>query len=891
MTPEEQQFLNKLHDKIVNAVEAGFSSALSVQGRQSRQAPGGFGANQTQMSKAANSLSNLDTAATKVTKTFYQLQKTLVAVNANFRNLSRAVPSGKISSLTPPPAPPPPSPPISPSLPAVSTGPNIDQLRREQDRVLHRLGLSEWTFLGRATQKLGMKFGLLASASTTLYNALANIGGPIAEDFFKLSARGMDASAQLLSLSKNAAMAGMSLQEYLSLMDDAAQVIVRSNSFDEFNNRLETSSKSLRALGVFGATARQLSSQMMISATSLGLPQAQFEGVMDQQVTLFKQLRASTLMLPEAFGDLLKTVSANENVQQELQGLAPKERAARYMQLVQLAALGSKMGLAAEQAKELANTMLAQRKASVEERFKAAGTVRMAAGMAGLGAQEAEELARFAQIKNVSALSAEQQQRYVQLAGRMEQGLQAMMNTGQIGSEYIAEQFQGMFPPQLRQMMETTAKAVSVTESGDVKNTKQFGVEVGKFGQAVGSFLESVSGLQKSRFWEIMTGAATTFMAGVALYKLHTISKSLRGATGDTSTPFRTALDSAHDKSKNLMFSGSGKLAKFGNFLLTGGPIASGIDLISSFAEKAPKIGGVLGGIGKITKLLFSGTGIFSFFFDAIGEAFTGNVAAAFGSSDWVGRIGNIVWAGVTGLLGGFFDLLDVAWTSIFDSSLRNYFDRLTTWIREKFNWVMQFFTWGDVDEWFRKGEQNASKLGEELKKDSKSTVSSIGERIQAENSTKSAVLDANKATTETNKQLAESLKATASAAVGASTLAANAKMTAAMAVATTTTTDSVIASPAQAPAPTPINANVATQAATSDKSSEGTPDDMMAILRNSLKVQRQMAEYLQKIEQKEPASSVVVNNVDSKTAAAQFTNNVALANVMLAQGGYATGA
>lgn len=346
----------------------------------------------------------------------------------------------------------------------------------------------------------------------------------VTADYLSLIERGYRVSnpADLLVFYRNAARAGMSLEEFTKLIDENRASVARTASFDEYSRQLEVTAKQLRNLGIFGADARQLAATMRTAATELGVPQERLNSVISGQISVFNELRKSTGMTADGFRQLIADLTANENVQENLIGLSKSEREARLQQLTQIATMGHTLGMTEQAAKRLADALLAQRRATARERFQAAGRARQVAAMLGIGAAEAEEFARLSGKKN---LTAEEADRYRQLAARVEGGLQAMQNTGDMTAEFIADQFMEAMGPAQRAVMQASAVGQLQIDSGKVIQ-KDFANSVGEFGKAVGVLVESMAGLQKSPLVDLIgdavkiAGAAASLALALKVFKV-----------------------------------------------------------------------------------------------------------------------------------------------------------------------------------------------------------------------------------------------------------------------------------------------------------------------------------------------------------------------------------
>lgn len=358
--------------------------------------------------------------------------------------------------------------------------------------------------LGVSLKGTGEDAEWLRGQFRALGSQLINAAIEVTKDSFALQARGISTSDSLFSLYGNAIRAGMSLEEYTALLQDNAAAVARFGDLQQFNDSLKTSTKSLAALGVFGPTANQLAASMRTNAVQLGVPISQVDDVAQAQIKTFAELRKSTLMTADGFKDLVQSIANNQNVQEELMGVVPLERAARQQQLIEIGALGHKMGLTSQASEQLKDALLAQRKATAEQRFKAAGYIRQAGAIAGMSAQESETLSRLARKKNVSQMSEEELKTFVALSGKMEQGIQAMMNSGNVQSEFIAEKLdENLQSTNYGALQKAAAAAVQQQQSGPTSNT-EIGKQTTPFMQSIGNVLTTLSGFMKNPMADAM---------------------------------------------------------------------------------------------------------------------------------------------------------------------------------------------------------------------------------------------------------------------------------------------------------------------------------------------------------------------------------------------------
>lgn len=414
------------------------------------------------------------------------------------------IPAQSAATPTPPPVP-------QPAAANLGITPNVlAKLGKGFSGITAAGGILRGSFLGLSPSAVGV-----GTALWGLYDLLRGPGLQVFNDIFRLQARGISAQENLVDFYIQAAKAGMSLEEYTRLLDENRAVVARFGSFKEFNRQLDAAAPALGGLGVFGESARQLGATMATSSTLLGIPQAQLGSVMEQQVKVFGELRKSVALTADGFKELISDLTANENVQANLLGMAPAQRAARLQELLQVRALGEQLGLTREQSARLADAMLAQRRATASERFKAMGQVRQAGALIGMDANSVEELARLAVQKN---LRGEDAARLRQLAATYQAGLEEMQNSASLATQNIAEQLQANAPAFLSRIAEESGKAQLTVDSGPVLN-RDFGTATGQFGQAVGHFAAAVSGFTRSPLYEALKDIGTIF-GGLATFAL-----------------------------------------------------------------------------------------------------------------------------------------------------------------------------------------------------------------------------------------------------------------------------------------------------------------------------------------------------------------------------------
>ncbi len=388
--------------------------------------------------------------------------------------------------------------------------------------ALSRMGISV-TEAGERSEWLAGQFKNLGFQLT---DAIINV----TKDIYLLQSRGIDAGESLFSLYGHAMKAGMSLEEYTSMLGENSAAVVRATSMTAFRDSLRDTTKSLQQIGVFGPAANQLAAAMRTSSVQLGIPISQVDDVAKRQVETFKELRKTTMLTADGFKELIQTVSNNQNVQEDLLGLAPRERAARQQQLLEIGALGHRMGLTQQAAGALTQALLDQRKATAQQRFQAAGLIRQAGAMTGMGAGETEELAKLRMKKRRSP---EEEARFVELSGRLEERLQVMQNSGNIQAEFLAEKMSELLGSTPQGQVQQAAGAAKLqTDSGKPQNV-DIGKETPIALQKLGETLTTLSGFMKNPLADAMvTFGSMLVQAGIQVFWLKRINDGINRLGG-----------------------------------------------------------------------------------------------------------------------------------------------------------------------------------------------------------------------------------------------------------------------------------------------------------------------------------------------------------------------
>lgn len=429
--------------------------------------------------------------------------------------------------------------------------------------------------LGRFGSNLrdgGDKAEWLRSQFVNLGWAVADAAINVTRDLYHLQARGISAGDSLFELYGNAMKAGMSLQEYTTMMQENSAAVVRAGSFSEFGDSVDRTTRQLNRLGVFGPAAENLAAALRTSAVTVGISREQQEKAINSQVKLFEQLRKTTLMTAEAFRELQADIANNQMVQEELLGLAPQERAARLQQITQGATIGYQLGATAQASKQLQDALLAQRRATVEDRFKAAGMIRMGGAMMGMDTSRVEEYARL-MMKNPALRTEEEKKRIAELAGDYQQFLQALKSSPNPALENIADKIAQLSPAVQAELQAAAGTVKLQAEAGRAQNA-EIGKETSGFMQDIGRGLTTLSGFMKNPLADAMVIFGSILAQTVVQSSLLAIIAKNTGSTGGIFKLFGKKPGDAAGKAGK-----GGALASFGSFLAETFSSAAGIDI------------------------------------------------------------------------------------------------------------------------------------------------------------------------------------------------------------------------------------------------------------------------------------------------------------------------
>lgn len=579
----------------------------------------------------------------------------------------------------------------------------------------------------------GDKAEWLRSQFVNLGWAVADAAINVTRDLYHLQARGISAGDSLFELYGNAMKAGMSLQEYTSMLQENSAAVVRASSFAEFGDSVDRTTRQLNRLGVFGPAAEQLAASLRTNAVIVGISRDQQEAAVSSQVKLFEQLRKTTLMTADAFRELQADIASNQLVQEELLGLAPQERASRLAQITQGATVGYQLGATAQASKQLQEAILAQRRATVEERFKAAGMIRMGGAVMGMDTSRMEEYARL-MMKNAALRTEEDKKRIAELAGDYQQFLQTLKSSPNPALENIADKLAEL-SPSVQSELQTAAGAVKLQAEAGLAQNADIGKQTSGFMQDIGRGLTALSGFMKNPLADAMVIFGSILAQTVVQSSLLALIAKNTGSTGGIFKLFGKKPGGAVGKAGK-----AGMLASFGSFLAETVGSAAGIDITGRRApgeirekgigariaaqneaaavEKAAKAAKVARGDTLLTKLLtpifgnmFGMSALNSLKFTAegdlipeqtkkgivsrLGDGLKSSMGKIFGIFKTAGPFSVIFGAieeAFTGEMAaalGFGDGIGGRLLGVFVGGLNSFFTGITRLVDGGFNWVM----------------------------------------------------------------------------------------------------------------------------------------------------------------------------------------------------------
>lgn len=689
----------------------------------------------------AASVKALGESTEKLTRTFDSLNKTVLNTRANLIEMNRTIrdvrPPGGGNNPTPvpvpvpvpmppspgptpipllpnpPPAPPGPTPPVPPSPPGPpgpAPGGNLPPLVRR-----------------------------MTTAGTAVVNVLAQFKGaiePLVRDYLRISSVGINADQAMVGMAKNAALAGMSLQEYNALLVESSVAVTRAGSMEEFNNQILNTSSKLRGLGIFGEDAAKLGASLATSATTLGVPQKALASATDAQVGVFEQLRKSSLMTADSFQQLTASLSQQQEVQSNLLGLAPTERAARLADITGMKTFGLSLGGSKAASDAFGDALLKQRDQTIGKRFESAGRIRQSGAVLGMATGDAEQLAQLSRKKNLTGDDAAVALR---LGGELQSRIEQAMNSGDANRENIAEQLQASLDSSgIGTLLKSAGNLSLTTQSGPARANADFSKGASNLLLATGKMMEIFDGAGKSPIISSLLSAIGSAAFSLGLGRIFSAAFAGFNAGGFMGA-FKAIIDTIKLGGTTLL----NMIRGFGPGLMNG-------------------IKAIFGsGLGK----LIGGSGLISAALGGFMELFTGDMASALSATDdktWFGngimgftdKLLGKVMSVIGGMIRGFFtgftslgDLLISGWNatmgSLFSSlqinlsgTLTNFFDNMwtsmTIMFKESKLKVAKFFGMTDTAKELEADIAKAKETKDILMKDGSATLTTVGDKGKA---------------------------------------------------------------------------------------------------------------------------------------------------------------
>ena len=421
--------------------------------------------------------------------------------------------------------------------------------------------------------------------------------------------------SNFLTLSKNAVFAGMSLKDYAQMMDKNEGLVSRSSSFAAFDKQLDVGRDGLKKFGIFGAEATNLSAAMAGSAQTLGVPVEDLTNSMNGQMKVFEELRRTTGLTADQFAEMNRNLQNNDDVQRELIGLEPNERAARLSELTRTSAMGKALGLTEQNANKLTAAMLAQRKSTVKERFEGSGRLRQSMSLVGM---DPSDIAEAAALAGKRMKTPEEDARYNELLGKYNSRAEEIKQNGGPGMANAVESSEALLTPQVKASMDAAVAVQAAKDSGKQANP-DMNKTLGPFQQALGNLGGILEGIGKSSVAQLAIGVASLAASALAIFtqnvgtaaQVANTTAQVANTTALLTLPQRIALAIAG------MSSGPG--GKVGSAILAGSDLSNastslGADgsggIASEGAKKAGRFGRVGAALGKAGSFLGSAKGM-----------------------------------------------------------------------------------------------------------------------------------------------------------------------------------------------------------------------------------------------------------------------------------------
>jgi len=537
----------------------------------------------------------------------------------------------------------------------------------------------ESTVPGGIISRVSTAFGKLGVTTAGVTTALSMLGTALIHstaDYFKLSAVGMGSVDNLSKLYVSAAKAGMSFDEYSSLLYSARSVLVKAGSLDNFDKIISGQDAVLANFGVFGIESRQLQASLANSAATLGISINDISTSNNAMAKTFGELHKTVNLTTQEFSDLVKHVADNRDVQTELVGIAPRQRAARMAEMVQLQTMGLQLGMTATASKALGDALIKQRQATISERINTSGALIQAAAISGNSDLAGRALELSLNKKKTASESAE----FANIIGRISSGIEGLAQSNDFSRQILGEAGQKILKDGVdSELLDGSNKAVLAKDVG-VNNQEAFGKNVSAFGQAVAQFSTFISGIQKSVLGPIIGGIGI----GIAGIFSGPILKSIGSNLIKFFTPAKSALVFPTIEGAAV----AGNASKLGTaFQSVSNIFAKMFQSVSKIGSALPSIGTAFQSVSNFFSAFIKSAGAFMQKLPLIGafisagfELITGDLTDALNPSGGImNRIGNAIASIFTALPQFIIDSLKFIFGP--GADIQRGFDMFTSWM------------------------------------------------------------------------------------------------------------------------------------------------------------------------------------------------------------------
>lgn len=595
----------------------------------------------------------LNTAVTSTTKSFGTLQAQMAKFGAT---LNMPTGTGQV-----------------PGVAAAAMGPGPGVFRPVQ-RTLQQVGAQTQSVMGHMLTRFASA-GVTITALEGVMGGLWDVTKRLTSEFFSLSRIGLGSVTALKDMSINAVLAGMSLAEYTKLVTDNTAFASRAGSIENFNQISSASDNMLASMGIFGAEARELQASLANSNTMMGVSQSQLADANREQIKVFDNLRKSTNMTAHEFGELVKVISENEQTQRELVGLGPAEKLARQNELIAINTTGQRLGLTQKASQELAAALIAQRKATVKDRFESAGRIQQLAAFTGQGAQGM----RAAELLRKGRKTAGETEELRNLLGGIDSAAQGLYDIGDFSVQNVIDQLgpdNGQGLGAAGDIMKATRAATNAGESGAVFN-KDFGQHVGEFGQVVGKLTAWARGFGQSIGPAIASVIGSSMLLFFRGPIVNVLGKAL-GIGGGAATGGAGMMAGVGNALKGLASPVTNTIKFLGDLGGTFNTVKAGAGTMQAVVKTGTQaLGGFMSGMGSIGSALIK-VGPLASLVSGVMEMFTGELAKAFDpNGGWLARAQGIVTAAFWAVPQMLVDVLGWVFGEEFMKPIQSVFDTI----------------------------------------------------------------------------------------------------------------------------------------------------------------------------------------------------------------------